>query len=343
MPAESVPRTVRTDETTGRSTAIAAPEDRPVADAREDAEPPSQPAAEPAPQAALATKPPPRPEPPLELVRLKVEPSISPGGSVSAAPLKEPSAVPADTEPPAASTNSTRLVILPVPKKKSFFQKISPLNLFKGKESSEPSEEPARVESPETDGAGATAQAAGLPAPQASPPRSFPRYNYSSPRAGPAGDSAAARNHFAQGAAAQRNGRLAEAMAAYQRAITADPACFEAYYNLGVAAQERGDWPTALEAYEGALALEESNTRARYNFALALQSAGYALDAAAEFEKIIAGNPGFADAHLSLAGLCAQTLDEPERARTHYRRMLELEPQHSRANEVRRWLAANRE
>ena len=60
-----------------------------------------------------------------------------------------------------------------------------------------------------------------------------------------------------------------------------------------------------------------------------------------ELEKLLANNPSEARAHFALANLYAQQLDQPAKARDHYLRLLELEPQHPQGTAVRYWLEAN--
>jgi hypothetical protein len=46
-------------------------------------------------------------------------------------------------------------------------------------------------------------------------------------------------------------------------------------------------------------------------------------------------------AHFALANLYSQQLGQPGKARAHYLRLLELDPQHPQATAVRYWLEAN--
>jgi tetratricopeptide (TPR) repeat protein len=179
------------------------------------------------------------------------------------------------------------------------------------------------------------------PAITVSPPAS-PRYKYLSPAKPSVGDRAGANIYFEQGIAAQDGKRLREAVEAYRRATLVDPSFFEAQYNLGRAAYDLQDLPTSLAAYENALSIASGSVNARYNFALALQKAGYAQDAVAELNKILAQNPGETRAHLSLGILFSQKLNDVAKARFHFTKVLELEPQHAQAAVIRNWLATNR-
>lgn len=167
------------------------------------------------------------------------------------------------------------------------------------------------------------------------------RYSYLSPAAPTAGDAVESEKAFKRGVKAQRGGNLSMAITEYQAAVKADPANYDAYYNLGLAALERGDARFSLWAYEIALALKPDGEDARYNFGLALKAGGYWQDASEQFQKLIVENPSDARAHLSLANLYAQQLQQPNLARDHYQRVLEISPKHAEAAKIRYWLAAN--
>src|ERR1035437_3823660 len=172
-------------------------------------------------------------------------------------------------------------------------------------------------------------------------PVSFARYNYLSPRKPAAGDRRSASGAFTKAQMFEQDEKWLDALQWYQSAAQIDPAWFEAQYNTGVLAHRLRNYPLALPSYENALAIQPDSTDARYNFALALKAAGYATDAAAEFKKILSANPGEVRAHLALANLCAQSLHDPAQARSHYLKVLELEPGNLRASDIRFWLSAN--
>lgn len=172
--------------------------------------------------------------------------------------------------------------------------------------------------------------------------REVRRYVYRPPSPVESGDAAAARNLVAEGVQEHRRNRLDAAADRYEQALKLDPASFEAQQNLASARLQQGDLPRALEAGEAALALRPDSAPARLNFALALDRAGYAWDAAAEAEKVVGARPDDVSAHLLLGNLYSQKLDRPERARDHYLRVIELEPEHSQSIAIRRWLSGRR-
>ena len=179
------------------------------------------------------------------------------------------------------------------------------------------------------------------PVVQPKPKPVIPRYAYHSPTKPKAGKRADAEPFFAQGLEAQQGKNLPEALSDFRSAAKTDPSYFKAHYNMAWTAYALKDWPTATEAYENALALDPDSAIARYNFALTLKQAGYPLDAANELERLLAKNPLDAAAHFSLGNLYAQQLGAPQLARPHYLRVLELQPQHPQAQQMRFWLAEN--
>jgi tetratricopeptide (TPR) repeat protein len=110
---------------------------------------------------------------------------------------------------------------------------------------------------------------------------------------------------------------------------------------LGLAATQAGNFPAALTAYESALAVQPRSLDARYNFALVLKQANYIADAVNELERVVVTYPNETRAHLALGNLYAQQLQQPAKARQHYSKVLEVEPRHPQARDIRYWLAAN--
>jgi len=237
----------------------------------------------------------------------------------------------ASNTPSAATTNDNR------EEKRGLLARLNP---FGGRSKSLPTTNTA-VE-PEIRSASPTNLAAApSPAPPVTPPPTYPRYRYASPQLPKAGNRREAERHFARGVASQKAMQYNQALGYYQQAVEADPAYFDAYYNLGLAAYDSGRWKQSLAAYEVALALKSESIDTRYNFALALKQGGYPLDAVEELKQILKGAPSETRAHLSLANLYAQQLNQPRLARQHYLKVLELEPAHPKGSEIRYWLAAN--
>lgn len=316
----------------------------------------------------VASKPEAPPAPAVETVELEPEPEIKPAVDVALAPAATatrppaaPTTPPAPSAPaPAASPATPALSTTPAgsdtkepepPRKRSIFARLNPLNLLRGdedpektraREAKKAAEQARKAEKEAAKKRTTSAErktAAAAPAPEPQPPRPvFPRYRYTAPTPPAPGNRDEAKRWVAEGVTAHRAGRLGEALTAYQHATRADPAHFPGQFNLAVAAFEQRDWPRALAAYETALALDPTHADARYGFALTLERAGYPLDAAAELEKILARDPRHVEAHLALANLCATTLADRSRAREHYLKVLQLQPNHPQAGLIKRWL-----
>jgi tetratricopeptide (TPR) repeat protein len=234
----------------------------------------------------------------------------------------------------------------PAPSKRRIVDRINPTTWFRGKRrgASGPTPLDSTPESRTTSQPETIAMASRLSeSSQPAPPLPAPErhYTYRSPAKPAAGDRAKAESVFAQAVLAHRDRHLAEAIDNYRQAIKLDPSFFEAQYNLGLAAYELKELPLSLSAYETALSINPTSDNARYNFALALEQGAYYQDAASELENLLKQHPEETRAHFSVAGLYADKLARPDLARPHYRKVLELEPQHPQASAIRFWLAAN--
>jgi len=312
---------------------------------------PAQPVAQSVPPPAAAAS-----NLPVTVVRLNEEPPPQPARDEEpAAPTREiPATNPVVTAPRSATTpGDSEVATAPKPARKSLLQKINPFKR-RTKSEPEPSEPPRRAETtvaavPRSEPTNAPAPiatnpppvAVGRPAPPPPPRVEPPRYHYLDLKKPAPGNRAAADPLVAAGYEAQKARRLDEAARQYAAALKHDPSYFEASYNLTLVALDVGDLPAALHAGELSLAIKPDSHEARVNFAMALDRAGYWADAALELEKALQTAPGDAKAHLLLANLFAQKLGLPGKARPHYQRVLEIDPRHPRASEIRYWLAAN--
>jgi tetratricopeptide (TPR) repeat protein len=233
-------------------------------------------------------------------------------------------------------------------------QNINPANLFRSSKpavtplpSSEAAAEPvlqaSRNAAPASEAIVETKPASPLPAAALSSASTgaFVRYTYRGAGNTAPGDRAAAQRFAAKGSEAMTTKRYLEAANAFRSAAEADPSWFQAHLNRSAAALQGDRIVESLHAGETALALKPDSVEARYNFALALKRGNYVLDAAIELERLLASSPDQADAHLVLGNIYAEQLRQPEKARAHYLRVLELKPSHPRAAAIRFWLKAN--
>lgn len=265
----------------------------------------------------------------------------------------EPVAAPSEPPSPIAVPPPT-----PSPKKPGLLSRMNPVRWFGGGKEEEPRRGAATIPLP---GAGTTTGATASPlvskpvvpaihpppavretpaAPAAAPKPVVPRYKRLNPAAPTAGDRAAAETPFNMALEAHRKAQWRDAIEGYSRAVSADPSFYEAQHNLALASLNGGDITRALVAGETAIAIR-AEPEARYNLALILQRAGFPLDAADELESLIKSNDDHLGAHFLLGNLWAQDLNDPAQARPHYRKVLELDPNHPQAVSIRYWLAAH--
>ena len=232
--------------------------------------------------------------------------------------------------------------------KSSFVSKLNPMRWFRSEPKSGSATTPlARTNAPTTTLAATartnqpalTVKPATNPAPIIKPIPAIARYPYLNPPKPAAGNRNEANRLLQEGTQNYQNGRLDLAIAAYKKASQADPSLFDAHYNCGCAAFELKDIPTALLEQEQALTIQPDSFNARFNFALALEKANYPRDAANELEKLLLGAQSDPRLHFLLGNLYAQKLYQPQQAKTHYLKLLELDPRNPSAGNIRFWLA----
>jgi tetratricopeptide (TPR) repeat protein len=299
--------------------------------------------------------PPPKVAPPpakVEIVKVQEEFIAKPAQDNPPPPShEEPQIQVAPSETPAAVTVASKN---PEEKetekpKRSFVKRLNPTTWFRENKSRD--EKKTVEQSSETTPTESVAVTTPAPVstPVSAPPKNitplpkptFPRYKYNSPSRPSPGNRADSDRAFDQGNQWQKAGETEKALEAYTRAAKIDPSSFEAQFKVGLLAFQMGNLPLCLQAYENALAISPDSETARYNFALALQRANYPQDSANELEKILARNSKDVRAHLALGNLYSRQLQNKTRAREHYQKVLELEPQHPDALAIRYWISAN--
>ncbi len=134
---------------------------------------------------------------------------------------------------------------------------------------------------------------------------------------------------------------LDKAIAGYRKVLKENPAHQQAYVNIALAMQVRGEVKESLPIYEKALAINPLSKVTRHGFAAALNQSEYYIDAAREFQKLLEVYRDYVPGHLGLAVIYSEHLKVPEQAESHYRRILELNPQHPEAANIRQWLFNN--
>lgn len=142
------------------------------------------------------------------------------------------------------------------------------------------------------------------------------------------GDDATLRNNI--GVVHVHRGDYASAEAAFRQVLLAEPTFHRAWHNLGVVLGARGDRGGAATAFRRASDLAPADASTLYNLAILMREAG--ADRAQEkaaYERALLVDPDLTEAHLSLGTLLADPatpgpLRDPDKARTHLRRFLEL-------------------
>jgi tetratricopeptide (TPR) repeat protein len=108
---------------------------------------------------------------------------------------------------------------------------------------------------------------------------------------------------FDRGVALEKDDSRA-ALAAYERAIAADPALLDARINLGRLLHETGQLSRAEEVYRNALVACGSDAMLLFNFGVLLEDMKRPTEAIDAYEAALALDPRFADGHYNLALLC---------------------------------------
>ena len=135
-----------------------------------------------------------------------------------------------------------------------------------------------------------------------------------------------------QAALLERNGRLAEAEAAYVQVLSQWPDLPNTWYNLALLQRRAGRFEAALASYQQALDRGVSQPEEVHLNRGVIYSDCLRQDAAAERElaAALALNPGYVPALLNLANL-KEDLGQRDHALALYERILTLQPQHHEA------------
>ena len=111
-------------------------------------------------------------------------------------------------------------------------------------------------------------------------------------------------------------GSPGEAIAAYRRALSLDPAHPDAHVNLGRLLHEAGDAAAAEPHYAAALSARPDDGTAAFNLGVALEDMGRLPEALLAYQKAVRIDPDNADAHFNAASL-AEKLGRPAEALRH--------------------------
>lgn len=129
-----------------------------------------------------------------------------------------------------------------------------------------------------------------------------------------------------------------QAVAAYERAIRAEPDFADAHCNLGTVHYNQGQRARARTCYERVLALVPAHVEANFNLGNLLEEEGRQEAALRHYKAAMRSDPLYPDVQLNLA-LLYEKLGLRRRSREHWRRYLQLEPNGRWAETARQRLA----
>jgi protein involved in polysaccharide export with SLBB domain/Flp pilus assembly protein TadD len=131
--------------------------------------------------------------------------------------------------------------------------------------------------------------------------------------------------YYRDGARFALEGRLEEAVAAFEQTIALDPKNGNAYYSLGNVYLELGRWADASDAYTQAISINKSDVEAYNGLGIALGRQRLYGQSAAAFEKAIDLYPKWAEPHYHLSQIY-QTLGRETAAQVSYKQAIRRRP-----------------
>ncbi len=136
---------------------------------------------------------------------------------------------------------------------------------------------------------------------------------------------------YIHGIASIQLGKLDQAIAAFDRAISLKPDYIEAHLNKGYALQMQGLHEQAISSFQKVLSIKPDLPQAHNNIGNALRQQGKLTKAIAAYQKALSINPAFPEALYNL-GRSWQDLEKMEEAQSAYRKVLSIKPDLPEAN-----------
>ena len=133
------------------------------------------------------------------------------------------------------------------------------------------------------------------------------------------------------GVALARQGKLAEASDPFKQALQNRPDYAEAHTNWGVALAQQGKLAEAIEQHERALKIRPEYAEALNNLGVALENQGKLAEAGDHYRQAVRVKPDYALAHYNWGNALAQQGKLPE-ASEHYHQALQLRPNYAEAH-----------
>ena len=110
----------------------------------------------------------------------------------------------------------------------------------------------------------------------------------------------------------KEQGKLEEAIAAFNKAISLKPDYAEAHNNMAVTLQKQGKLEEAIEAYKKAIAIKPDYAEAHYNMGVNIQEQGKLDEAIACYKKALSLKPDHVEAHRNLSNLVKYQPDDAQ-------------------------------
>ena len=133
------------------------------------------------------------------------------------------------------------------------------------------------------------------------------------------------------GNALQLKGKLEEAIQAYKKALSIKPEYAEAYYNMGVVLQELVKPEEAIETYNKALSIKPDYAKAYNNMGIILKDQGKLDEAIESNNKALSIKPDFAEAYNNM-GNALQEQGKLEKAMKAFKKAFSIEPNYADAH-----------
>ena len=130
------------------------------------------------------------------------------------------------------------------------------------------------------------------------------------------------------GLALQDQGKLEEAIAAFEKAISIKPGYYEAYNNIGNALRDMEQYERSINAFRTAVLLEPDFAEAYNNMGNAFLDIGAHEKAIGAYNQSILLKPNFAEAYNNL-GNALKNIDHHEEAFKAYNHALKLKPDYA--------------
>lgn len=133
---------------------------------------------------------------------------------------------------------------------------------------------------------------------------------------------AEASEHLKRGVALDREGKLAESIAAHELAVKVDPGLSQAHINLISLYARAGQPEKAALAFRRASEINPDIPELHFNFGVLLAGQNRLSEAAAAFQNCLRLNPHYAEAHFNF-GVIAETGGKLDEAAAHFRKAIE--------------------